>query len=61
MILWDMFTGSAPYRDIFMRTLNPFYLVKLGWSLAVSIAPIGNGLPPNWVPVNGEAQAPDSD
>jgi flavin-dependent dehydrogenase len=61
MILWDMFTGSAPYRDIFLRTLNPLYLVKLGWSLAVSIVPFGNGLPPNWVPVNGEDQSPDSD
>jgi flavin-dependent dehydrogenase len=61
MILWDMFTGSAPYRDIFMRTLNPLYLVKLGWSLAASIVPIGNELPPNWVPVEGAAQTSDSD
>ncbi|MGB3717544.1 MAG: hypothetical protein WA996_24220 [Candidatus Promineifilaceae bacterium] len=44
-----------------MRTLNPLYLVKLGWSLAISIVPIGNGLPPNWVPVNGEVRTPDSD
>ncbi|MHC4427532.1 MAG: NAD(P)/FAD-dependent oxidoreductase, partial [Planctomycetota bacterium] len=22
-VLWDMFTGSAPYRDIFLRTLRP--------------------------------------
>jgi flavin-dependent dehydrogenase len=61
MILWDMFTGSAPYRDIFMRTLNPFYLVRLGWTLATSIVPIGNGLPPNWVPVEGAAKAPDGE
>ncbi len=27
-VLWDTFTGSAPYRDVFMRTLNPlFFLV----------------------------------
>jgi len=55
MILWDMFTGSAPYRDIFMRTLNPFYLIKLGWTLAISIVPISNGRPPNWVPVEDTA------
>jgi flavin-dependent dehydrogenase len=39
MILWDMFTGSAPYRDIFLRTLHPAYLLRLGWHLAVSLLP----------------------
>ena len=28
MILWDMFTGSASYRNILMRTLHPLYLQK---------------------------------
>lgn len=60
MILWDMFTGSAPYRDIFMRTLNPLYLVRLGWFLVTSLIPLGNGLPPNWVPVNRENPVPES-
>ncbi len=28
MILWDMFTGSAPYREIFLRAINPkFWLI----------------------------------
>lgn len=27
MVLWDTFTGSAPYRDIFFRTLHPLFLV----------------------------------
>jgi CRP-like cAMP-binding protein/flavin-dependent dehydrogenase len=26
LVLWDMFTGSAPYRDIFFRTLDPRFL-----------------------------------
>jgi len=27
-VLWDTFTGSAPYREVFLRTLNPlFFLV----------------------------------
>lgn len=39
MILWDMFTGSAPYRDIFLRTLHPAYLLKLGWYTIVSLLP----------------------
>jgi len=33
-VLWDMFTGSAPYKEIFARTLNPFYLARLAWETA---------------------------
>ena len=34
-ILWDTFTGSAPYRDVFLRTLNPlFFIVFLADILA---------------------------
>ncbi len=25
-VLWDTFTGSAPYRDIFLRTLHPAFI-----------------------------------
>jgi flavin-dependent dehydrogenase len=28
-VLWDMFTGSAPYKDIFYRTLKPTFLWNL--------------------------------
>ena len=28
-VLWDTFTGSAPYRDIFYRTLHPLFLIRL--------------------------------
>lgn len=28
-VLWDMFTGSAPYREILIRTLNPAFLLRL--------------------------------
>lgn len=37
MVLWDMFTGSAPYRDIFIRTLNPAFLARLVGDLAISV------------------------
>lgn len=30
-VLWDMFTGSAPYRDIFFRTLTPQFIVRFAW------------------------------
>src|SRR3972149_4433313 len=26
IVLWDMFTGSAPYREIFLRTLEPAFV-----------------------------------
>ena len=28
MVMWDMFTGSAPYREILMRTLQPAFIVQ---------------------------------
>lgn len=39
MVLWDMFTGSAPYKDIFLRTLHPAYLIRFGWSALISLLP----------------------
>lgn len=33
MVLWDMFTGSAPYLEIFKRTLHPKFLVVFIWNL----------------------------
>jgi len=40
-VLWDMFSGSAPYKDIFMRTLHPAFLGALSWSLVTSLVPGG--------------------
>jgi hypothetical protein len=36
-VLWDTFTGSAPYQDIFLRTLHPAFLSRLAWDLAASL------------------------
>jgi hypothetical protein len=33
MVLWDLFTGSATYRDILKRTLRPAFLARLLWGL----------------------------
>ena len=30
MVLWDMFTGSAPYKDIMLRAVNPRLVQRLG-------------------------------
>ena len=32
-VLWDLFTGSAPYREVFWRTLHPVFL----WRFAVAL------------------------
>jgi flavin-dependent dehydrogenase len=36
MVLWDMFTGSAPYLEIFKRTLHPKFLLVFLWNLILS-------------------------
>jgi hypothetical protein len=35
-VLWDMFSGSAPYREILVRTLHPRFLSRLAWELLAS-------------------------
>ncbi len=30
-VLWDMFTGSAPYRDILLRSMNVDFIVPFTW------------------------------
>jgi flavin-dependent dehydrogenase len=37
LVLWDMFTGSAPYQEIFFRTVSPFFLGRFAWESARSI------------------------
>lgn len=36
-LLWDTFTGSAPYRNIFKRALNPILLANLLWNLITEL------------------------
>jgi flavin-dependent dehydrogenase len=33
-VLWDMFTGSAPYSEILLRTLHPAFWGRLLWAFA---------------------------
>jgi flavin-dependent dehydrogenase len=37
MILWDMFTGSSPYRDILKRTFNPKFWLTFTRELASAL------------------------
>lgn len=37
-VLWDTFTGSAPYRNVFLRCLRPSLMASLGVHSALSAA-----------------------
>jgi flavin-dependent dehydrogenase len=37
MVMWDMFTGGAPYREIFLRTLHPAFWIPFLWHVVVSL------------------------
>ena len=37
IVLWDMLTGSASYREIFGRTLHPVFLARFFWESGRSI------------------------
>ena len=38
-VLWDLFSGSASYTDVFLRTLHPAYISSLVWNLIAGNAP----------------------
>jgi flavin-dependent dehydrogenase len=40
-VLWDTFTGSAPYRDVFRRTLHPFFFGRLLYETLMGMLPEG--------------------
>ena len=36
-VLWDVFSGSAPYREVLLRTLHPEFIGRLLWNLLMGI------------------------
>jgi len=36
-VLWDTFTGSAPYKEIFLRCMRPMFLISLLWNTVTSL------------------------
>lgn len=40
MVLWDMFTGSAPYGDVFRRTLHLSFLAALAKNVLKEVRPL---------------------
>lgn len=37
--LWDLFTGSAPYRDVLFRMAHPFFLSRLAGNILIELWP----------------------
>ncbi|MCK5410451.1 MAG: hypothetical protein KAJ67_00075 [Gemmatimonadetes bacterium] len=42
-VLWNLFTGSASYREILMNTVHPAFVASMLWNLALGIWPGRNG------------------
>jgi len=55
-MLWDVFTGSAPYRSVVTRGIHPGFVGRLAWSLLA--ANLGPGRSPSGPPL--ERSAPQS-
>jgi flavin-dependent dehydrogenase len=41
MVLWDTFTGSAPYREILLRTFGPRFIARFSGNLVLSLTTRG--------------------
>lgn len=42
-MLWNLFTGSAPYREILVGALHPSFIGGFVWNLALGLRPGGTG------------------
>jgi len=51
-VLWDTFTGSAPYRDILRRAMHPGFPLALAWNVIAGSLPFGHA-PIGAGPTNG--------
>ena len=38
-VLWDTFSGTAPYKEVFARSLTPAFLGGFSWSTLAEMAP----------------------
>jgi CRP-like cAMP-binding protein/flavin-dependent dehydrogenase len=37
MLMWDMLTGGAPYREVLIRALHPGFWIRFLWNIAISL------------------------
>ena len=40
-VLWDVFTGSAPYKDVLLRTMRPGFVPRVMWETAAASLGMG--------------------
>jgi flavin-dependent dehydrogenase len=40
-VLWDVFTGSAPYKDVLLRTMRPSFVPQVMWETAAASLGVG--------------------
>ena len=45
MVMWDMLTGGAPYKEVLRRVLHPVFLIRFLWSMLVSLFSRNEGVP----------------
>jgi hypothetical protein len=38
-VLWDVFTGSAPYREVLLHVMHPGFICRLLWNMLLCILP----------------------
>jgi hypothetical protein len=38
-VLWDVFTGSAPYREVLLHVLHPGFIFRLIWNMLIGLVP----------------------
>jgi CRP-like cAMP-binding protein len=43
MVIWDMLTGGAPYKEVLRRTLNPVFVIRFLWGMVISLLSQDNG------------------
>jgi hypothetical protein len=46
-VIWDLFTGSAPYREVLLRTMHPMFWSRLAWNMAAGHGRGRSGVPPD--------------
>ena len=39
LVMWDMFTGSAPYREALAKTFHPLFGLRFLWDLLMALLP----------------------
>ena len=56
MLMWDMLTGGAPYKEVLLRALHPIFWLRFLWSLVISLLATNGNQPVAHRPVDSPSQ-----